>query len=124
MGKHLNLLGRRDLPVLTIHQESVLLSQKGRFSAEKMHHKDMVPGTTVVTLDSERPSLMLHGEIGSDGSGTVTNEVVCSREPFGFQQYVEKVIESFLGSDGDNERRISEGDTYLEDERWTEVGRD
>jgi len=68
MGKRLDLHGRRDLSALTIHQESVLLSQKGWFSTEEMHREDMVPSATVVTLDSEWPSLVLHGKIGSNGS--------------------------------------------------------
>jgi hypothetical protein len=68
MGKRLNLDERRDLSVLTIHQESVLLSQKGWFSTEEMNCEDMVSGTTVVTLDSEWASLVLHGKIGPNGS--------------------------------------------------------
>lgn len=68
MGTRLNLHGRRYPLVLTIHQESVLLSQKRWLSAKEMHYKDMIPGTTVVTLDSEWPSLVLHSKIGSDGS--------------------------------------------------------
>jgi hypothetical protein len=54
--------------VLTIHQELVLLSQKGWFSAEKMHSEDVVPGAAVMTFDSEWPSLVLYGKIGSDSS--------------------------------------------------------
>ena len=96
-GKTLNLYGRRCVSALTVHQESVFLSQKGWFPAEEMHHEDMIPGTTVVALDSEWPSLVLHGEIGSDGSRTVTDEIVRRREPFSFQQNMEKIIESFLG---------------------------
>ena len=56
----------------------------------------MVPSTTVVALDSEWPGLMLHGKIGPDGSRTITNEVVRGREPFSFQQDVEKVVKCFL----------------------------
>lgn len=56
----------------------------------------MIPGTTVVTLDSKWSGLMLHSKIGPNGSRTVTNEVVRGREPFGFQQDMEKVVEGFL----------------------------
>ena len=68
MGKRSNGHGRKDLSVLTIHQESVFLGHKGRLSTEEMHCEDMVPSTTVVTLDSERPSLVLHRKISSNGS--------------------------------------------------------
>ena len=67
MGKRLNFHGRRDLSVLTIHQESILLSQKGRLSAKEMDGENMVPSTSVVTFDSEGSSLVLHGEVISNG---------------------------------------------------------
>lgn len=67
-GKRSSRHGRKNLTILTIHQESVFLSHKGWFSAEEMNREDMVPSATVVTLDSERPSLVLHGKIGSNGS--------------------------------------------------------
>ena len=54
--------------MLTIHQESVLLSQKGWLSTEEMHCEDMISSATVVALNSEWPRLVLHGEIGSNGS--------------------------------------------------------
>lgn len=53
---------------LTIHQESVLLSQKGWFSSKEVHHEDMIPGTTIVTLNSERPGLVLHSKVSPYGS--------------------------------------------------------
>ena len=68
MGKRSNRHGREDLSVLTIHQESVLLGHKRWLSTEEMHCEDMKPSAPVVTLNSERPSLVLHGEIGSNCS--------------------------------------------------------
>jgi len=68
MGKCLNRHGRKGLSALTIHQEPVLLGHKGWLPAEKMHCEDMVPSATIVTFNSEWPSLVLHGKIVSNGS--------------------------------------------------------
>jgi hypothetical protein len=61
-----------------------------------VHCEDVVSGATVVTLDSELPGFVLHSEIGSDGSRTVTNEVVSSGESFLFKYDAKEVVESFL----------------------------
>lgn len=53
---------------LTVHQESVLLSEEGRFPSKEMHCEDVISGTTFVTLDGEWPGVMLHGEIVPNGS--------------------------------------------------------
>lgn len=96
MGKRSDLHRRRDLIVLTVHQESVLLSQEGRFTSKEMHCDYMIPSTAFMTLDGEWPGLVLYGKIIPNGPRTVANEVVSGGKPFLLEQGTKEVVESFL----------------------------
>ena len=57
---------------------------------------DMESCAAIMTFDSERASLVLHGEVIANGARAIADEVVSLGEAFSYQEVVEQVIKRFL----------------------------